>query len=99
MRYVQKSFKAAAELNWAEPYDGMWEEALEDIKDGWSDFSYQNGIWEVEDEIGYRFVGSDGGEPEDQTMKRDWAWVVDELNKAYLQGIYDAKEQLIAIID
>src|SRR3990167_3321539 len=26
-------------------------------------------------------VGSDGGEPEDQTLDRDWDWVVEELNK------------------
>lgn len=28
-----------------------------------------------------RVVNSDGGEPEDQTFGRNWAWVVDEMNK------------------
>lgn len=27
------------------------------------------------------YVGCDGGEPEDQTLGRDWAWVVGALNK------------------
>lgn len=27
-------------------------------------------------------VGTDGGEPEDQTLTRDWSWVIDELNNA-----------------
>lgn len=27
-----------------------------------------------------RVVGEDGGSPEDQTLTRDWSWVVDELN-------------------
>jgi hypothetical protein len=26
-------------------------------------------------------VGSDGGEPEDQTLNRDWSWVVPLLNR------------------
>ena len=26
-------------------------------------------------------VGSDGGEPEDQTLSRDWSWVVDLCNR------------------
>ncbi len=25
-------------------------------------------------------LGRDGGEPEDQTLGRDWAWVLDALN-------------------
>lgn len=28
-----------------------------------------------------RWVGSDGGEPEDQLLVRDWKWVVEELNR------------------
>lgn len=29
-----------------------------------------------------RFVATEGGEPEDQTLGRDWSWVVPELNRA-----------------
>lgn len=34
------------------------------------------------DDRGYvlRILGCDGGEPEDQTLLRDWKWVVVELN-------------------
>ena len=28
-----------------------------------------------------RELGTDGGEPEDQSFWRDWAWVPDEMNK------------------
>lgn len=94
MKYIQKTFKEAAELNWDEPYGGLWEEVLGDDDGGWDDYDYRFGIWEVEDGIGYKFVGSDGGEPEDNSLNRDWAWVVDELNAAYLQGIKDAQNEL-----
>ena len=30
--------------------------------------------------------GSDGGEPEDQTLNRDWNWVVTALNYAFDLG-------------
>ena len=33
-----------------------------------------------------RVVGSDGGEPEDQRLSRDWEWVVPALNAAYEAG-------------
>lgn len=33
-----------------------------------------------------RIVGCDGGEPEDQTLSRDWGWVTDELNEAVERG-------------
>lgn len=29
----------------------------------------------------WRLLGTDCGEPEDQTFGRDWSWVVEELNK------------------
>lgn len=36
-------------------------------------------------------VGSDGGEPEDQLLCRDWSWVVDALNDAFEAGVLAAK--------
>ncbi len=33
-----------------------------------------------------RFVGCDGGSPEDQFLGRDWSWVIHELNAAYEAG-------------
>jgi len=33
-----------------------------------------------------KLIGTDGGEPEDQTLGRDWNWVMDALNEAYRLG-------------
>ena len=42
-----------------------------------------------------RMVGIDGGEPEDQTLVRDWQWVVNEMNQ--LRRLYDeAHKQAVA---
>lgn len=38
-------------------------------------------LYETDGEKPIRFVASDGGEPEDQLLVRDWSWVADELNK------------------
>lgn len=35
---------------------------------------------------GPQVLATDGGEPEDQTLSRDWAWVVPALNKAFEDG-------------
>lgn len=44
-----------------------------------------------------KLIGTDGGEPEDQTLYRDWKWVVDALNEAYnlgyTKGIKDSKPE------
>lgn len=34
-------------------------------------------------------IGSDGGEPEDQSLVRDWSWVRDALEESYRQGYED----------
>lgn len=39
----------------------------------------------------YRILGCDGGEPEDQTLVRDWAWVAGALQDAYNEGRHDAE--------
>jgi len=48
----------------------------------WSDHKYRCYVVEFANE-GPKILGSDGGEPEDQRLYRDWAWVVPALNKAY----------------
>lgn len=35
----------------------------------------------------------DGGEPEDQTFGRDWAWVPDAIRRAYETGLQHAREE------
>jgi len=49
--------------------------------------------WFVYDSKTDRIVGEDGGEPEDQMLVRDWRWVEKELNRAYEEGLSDAKEK------
>jgi len=36
-----------------------------------------------------KYIGSDGQEPEDNTLTRDYRWVADALNQAYREG-YDS---------
>ena len=50
-----------------------WEEP-----DEWSD-DYVNALFEFNGDT-VRIVATDGGEPEDQTLGRDWSWVQTELN-------------------
>lgn len=50
----------------------------------WLD-EYDNLLFERTEE-GLRYVNSDGGEPEDQTLSRNWSWVAGELNKAYARS-------------
>ena len=35
-------------------------------------------------------IGTDGGEPEDQLLVRDWKWVAPALNNAYKRGQQNA---------
>ncbi len=50
-------------------------------EDIWGDYSYLLFIFRYEKDIPVEFIGSDGGEIEDQTLKRDWSWVVPALNR------------------
>ena len=48
-------------------------------------------VIEYTDDVPTRVVGRDGGEPEDQTLWRDWSWVVPALHQAYEDGKNDYK--------
>ncbi len=43
------------------------------------------GIWAIEDDVAM-FLGSDGGEPEDNSFRRDWSWVAPALAQAFELG-------------
>lgn len=64
---------------------------------GWPDIGDENeppdcwGLWLCEDGVPVRLIGEDGGEPEDQTMVRRWAWVRDACNEAYAMGLADGR--------
>lgn len=52
---------------------------------GWAEFDYADhygaAIYRCDDEGNpVTIIGWDGGEPEDQTLYRDWSWVLTALN-------------------
>lgn len=47
------------------------------------------GIWRCEDGVPVEYIGEDGGEPEDQSLIRDWSWVAPALQEAYNLGKMD----------
>lgn len=60
-------------------------ETTDDYHDDWTSIVYR-----FENGEPVAVIGTDGGEPEDQTLRRDWAWVVFALNNAYRSGQTDA---------
>ena len=66
------------------PYVVMW--AKDAVEAGYIDPTYTryddyfNVLLKTSDNGPPTLVGCDGGEPEDQTLNRDWSWVVTELN-------------------
>lgn len=68
------------------PYHSDWE-------DDSDRYEYGQGIWRCVDGKPVEFIGEDGGEPEDQTLRRDWSWVAGELTRAFELGrTYDRVE-------
>lgn len=61
---------------------------LGDFKEGFSpsDINYISVVVR-QDKYGIlEVIGYDGGEPEDQTLRRDWSWVAPALQRAYNLG-------------
>lgn len=59
--------------------------AIDEYEYSWGggDHKYRNYVVRLNNDGTFqRFVATEGGEPEDQILCRDWAWVVPELNKA-----------------
>ena len=61
-------------------------DALRPEEDQWQDYKYTNFLFRQLDGRPVEYIGCDGGEPEDQTLRRDWSWVVTALNKAHRDG-------------
>lgn len=57
--------------------------------EGWED-EYVMCIVDTEAKIS---LGTDGGEPEDQSFSRDWSWVVGAMNAAHAKGVREAAEK------
>lgn len=39
-----------------------------------------------------RVLGYDYGEPEDQSLYKDWSWIIPALNEAYKAGMKEGKK-------
>lgn len=52
---------------------------------GWDRSAYA--VVRCEDGQPVEILGTDGGEQEDQTLSRDWSWVVPALRAAYELGL------------
>ena len=90
MQYITKTFEQAKQENLAPPWDSVdWDEVEEQCYEG---LYLVNGIWLLDDGES-AFITSDGGEPEDQTLTRNWSWVSEALNSAYEQGRQDGHEE------
>lgn len=73
------------------------DDAVSDKLDGWQNFDDDDNAMSavyLTDDYGrpVELIGWDGGEPEDQNLYRDWAWVVDALNTAYKDGLEAGRE-------
>ena len=54
--------------------------------DEWGDWAYTGFVFRYEGDVPVEYVGCDGGEPEDQTLARNWSWVLDALNREARRG-------------
>lgn len=84
-RYIQKNLAEARDEGFPPPYwfgDQGWDVLDHD----YNDYNYYTGIWFIQDNGALDFIACDGGEPEDQTLDRDFAWVLDALNAAFENG-------------
>lgn len=57
----------------------------EDEEDDYYD-DPREGVYRCEDDLAVELIGTDGGEPEDNTLRRDWSWVAPALQAAYELG-------------
>jgi hypothetical protein len=47
----------------------------------------RRGVFRLADGRPVELLGTDGGEPEDQTLGRDWSWVAGALSDAHTRGV------------
>lgn len=58
--------------------------------DGVDDPDWMTGLWRCVDHVPTELLGTDGGEPEDNSFRRDWSWVPTALLAAYDRGLNEA---------
>jgi hypothetical protein len=57
------------------------------VRPGPYDDEYAHYVFMFENDVPVAFVGQDGGEPEDQTLTRDFSWVLGALQDAHTLGL------------
>lgn len=67
-------------------YAGASEDLVCDLRDELDWSGPNTGVFRCEDGVPVRLLGMDGGEPEDQTLGRDWSWIAKALDDAYKLG-------------
>lgn len=83
MKYVQESLAEGKAQGLALPsYVADWDEVFDYSEDP----DWEQAIWLIKDDGTSEYISGDGGEPEDNTLNRDWCWIVGELNRAYARG-------------
>lgn len=86
VEYKVVSIADAKSNNYPAPYgEDEWDEDYY-----WDDENWFCGIWLIRDNKAIQCITTDGGEPEDQYLRRDGSWIAPALNKAYKQGYEDA---------
>jgi hypothetical protein len=53
----------------------------------------RRGVFRLADGRPVELLGTDGGEPEDQTLGRDWSWVAGALSDAHVRGVNAGLQQ------
>ena len=76
VEYRSITFRDAKERGWPDT----------DEDDDYHDLDYTSILYRFEDGVPVAVIGTDGGEPEDQTLRRDWRWVTFALQAAYDLG-------------
>ena len=83
-RFVQESMFEATLKGWEGAYAGWCgkhRDSDKPVRECYNCNDYRSGIFDTSTDPP-SLIGNDGGEPEDQTLNRDWSWVVGALNKA-----------------
>lgn len=90
MKYKTMSAESAKEAGFPLP---KYEESWEDLLDGKSWHPAPHYVVQTMDDGTFvAYIGSDGGEPEDQTLYRNWYWVAEALQAAYEAGHSDGQK-------
>lgn len=78
---------------------GAAEELVVDLRP-FSDWNMPStGVFRLVDGVPVELLGSDGGEPEDQTLGRRWSWVPGALTMAYDFGRTEQRIELMNELD